>query len=236
MDVVNAESSVPLYKQIVRGIMGQIEEGAYRDGDKLPTEAELMERFGVSRITVRAAIKELEDAELVERTRGKGTFVTLRRQAYTADDREGFTRSCALAGKKPSTVVLRAAWIYPSLRDMGFLNVQEDENIFQSRRLRMADGEPAVLETNSYAPELGFLEREDLSGSLTAILGRRRVSLGAGERTFRTCCATAYEAECLKVEEGSALLLFVDKRLSASGAPLFISRQVYCTERLRFCL
>jgi len=234
--MVNVESSVPLYKQIVHNLTRQIEEGAYCDGDKLPTEAELMDRFGVSRITVRAAIKELADAEIVERTRGKGTFVTLRRQSYAADDRESFTRSCMMAGKKPSTVVLEAVWTYPSLRDMRFLKVQDDENIFQSRRLRLVDGEPTVLETNNYAPVLGFLEREDLSESLLNILGKHRISLGANERAREVWCAGACEGECGGVGEGAALLLFVDKRCDADGSPLFISRQVYCTERLKFYL
>ena len=73
--MVEANSVIPLYKQIVRALSDSIANGTYRPGDKLPTEAELIEQFGVSRITVRSAIKEMEDAGLVERARGKGTFV-----------------------------------------------------------------------------------------------------------------------------------------------------------------
>ena len=120
-----------------------------------------MEEYGVSRITVRSAIKELEDADIVERTRGKGTFVTTTRNAYAADDQESFTHSCIQENKKPSTVVLEVAWIYPTLRDVRFLQVQEDENILQTRRLRLVDGVPTMLETNSYTPSLAFLEHED---------------------------------------------------------------------------
>ena len=71
--MVEANSVIPLYKQIVRALSDSIANGTYRPGDKLPTEAELIEQFGVSRITVRSAIKEMEDAGLVERARGKGT-------------------------------------------------------------------------------------------------------------------------------------------------------------------
>ena len=87
------ESAVPLYKQIVHDLVSRIKSGVYSEGDKLPTETELMEEYGVSRITVRSAIKELEDADIVERTRGKGTFVTTTRNAYAADDQESFTHS-----------------------------------------------------------------------------------------------------------------------------------------------
>ena len=223
--MVKVESAVPLYKQIVHDLVSRIESGVYSEGDKLPTETELMEEYGVSRITVRSAIKELEDADIVERTRGKGTFVTTTRNAYAADDQESFTHSCIQENKKPST-----------LRDVRFLQVQEDENILQTRRLRLVDGVPTMLETNSYTPSLAFLEHEDLSGSLLEVLGRRHIELGNNERTLQVCFASAYEAEHLNVKPGSALLLFVDKRCSAQGVPLFISRQVYCTERLKFYL
>ena len=222
--MVKVESAVPLYKQIVHDLVSRIESGVYSEGDKLPTETELMEEYGVSRITVRSAIKELEDADIVERTRGKGTFVTTTRNAYAADDQESFTHSCIQENKKPSTVVLEVAWIYPTLRDVRFLQVQEDENILQTRRLRLVDGVPTMLETNSYTP------------SLLEVLGRRHIELGNNERTLQVCFASAYEAEHLNVKPGSALLLFVDKRCSAQGVPLFISRQVYCTERLKFYL
>ena len=234
--MVKVESAVPLYKQIVHDLVSRIESGVYSEGDKLPTETELMEEYGVSRITVRSAIKELEDADIVERTRGKGTFVTTTRNAYAADDQESFTHSCIQENKKPSTVVLEVAWIYPTLRDVRFLQVQEGENILQTRRLRLVDGVPTMLETNSYTPSLAFLEHEDLSGSLLEVLGRRHIELGNNERTLQVCFASAYEAEHLNVKPGSALLLFVDKRCNAQGVPLFISRQVYCTERLKFYL
>ena len=73
---MNANSAIPLYKQIVRYLDTQIKAGIYGPGDKLPTENELMEKFGVSRITVRSAVKELEDAGIVVRVRAKGTFVS----------------------------------------------------------------------------------------------------------------------------------------------------------------
>ena len=147
--MVKVESAVPLYKQIVHDLVSRIESGVYSEGDKLPTETELMEEYGVSRITVRSAIKELEDADIVERTRGKGTFVTTTRNAYAADDQESFTHSCIQENKKPSTVVLEVAWIYPTLRDVRFLQVQEDENILQTRRLRLVDGVPVSLKSRA---------------------------------------------------------------------------------------
>ena len=166
--MVKAMSAVPLYKQIVNDLMEKIDGGVFKEGDKLPTETDLMDQYDVSRITVRAAIKELEDADMVERTRGKGTFVTMKRDTYAADDRESFTHSCMLSGKKPSTKVLQAGWVYPSLKDMRFLGVREDENILQTRSFVWSMAfrlfwKPTVM------PHLAFLDHEDLSGSLLEV-------------------------------------------------------------------
>ena len=226
VDMVEANSVIPLYKQIVRALSDLIANGTYRPGDKLPTEAELIEQFGVSRITVRSAIKEMEDAGLVERARGKGTFVSSDTQMYAADDRESFTHSCQLAGKKASTRVLEMGWDFPSLRDAKL----------RSRRLRLVDGKPTMLETNSYSAALSFLEHESLDDSLMAVLDRQGIKMGPNTRTLEVCYASELEAAYLNVELDSSLLLFVDRRYAPSGEPLFISRQVYCTERLKFYL
>lgn len=228
--------SIPLYRQIVEYLDSEIRSGVYGPGDKLPTENELMEQFGVSRITVRSAVKELEDAGVVVRVRAKGTFVTSDRDMYAADDRESFTRSCQLAGKRPSTALVSLEWVYPNLRDRKFFGIDEDESILRSRRLRSVNGEPTMLETNSYGAVLAFLEHENLEGSLFEILNAHKVALGHNRRTIEVCYATKLEAMHLGVKEGSALLLFVDRWYGQSGDPLFISRQVYCTERLKFYL
>lgn len=68
-------SYVPKYVQIQNFILHKIEDGILSAGDKIPSEAELSRQFDVSRITVNTAIKELANARVVERIRGKGTFV-----------------------------------------------------------------------------------------------------------------------------------------------------------------
>lgn len=234
--MVEANSVVPLYKQIVRALSDSIANGTYRPGDKLPTEAELIEQFGVSRITVRSAIKEMEDAGLVERARGKGTFVSSDTQMYAADDRESFTHSCQLAGKQASSRVLAMGWDFPSLRDAKFLGVDDTQKVLRSRRLRLVDDKPTMLETNSYSAVLSFLEHESLEDSLMAVLDRQGIKMGPNMRTLEVCYASELEAAYLNVELDSPLLLFVDRRYTPSGEPLFISRQVYCTERLKFYL
>src|SRR5437899_11079441 len=66
---------VPIYARILDTLRQRIASGTYRVGESLPTEAELVSEFGVSRHTVRAALQHLVAEGIVERTAGRGTFL-----------------------------------------------------------------------------------------------------------------------------------------------------------------
>lgn len=72
----SAIQSSRLYEQIIEQIQGRIMEGKVRPGDKLPSERELAEQFGVSRTAVREAVKAMREKGLLEVQPGRGTFVT----------------------------------------------------------------------------------------------------------------------------------------------------------------
>lgn len=233
---VNPQNMIPMYKQIINILNEKIEKGELKPGDKLPSEAELMEQFQVSRITIRSAMSELEESGLVIRSRGKGTFIASKKELYSADDRIGFTHSCQQEGKKATTEVLDVSWIYPTLSDVEFLKIGEDVTILSTKRLRYVDEEPTMIETNHYSSKFSFLENEDLNNSLFDVLQKHKISLAKSIRTLEVTHANSYEASLLKVETGDALLLFIDKHQDEEGNPLFISRQIYCTRRLKFYL
>ncbi|GCE08766.1 GntR family transcriptional regulator [Dictyobacter aurantiacus] len=66
---------LPLYEQVYQHLLSEIKSGRLRGGDRVPSEKELAEQFNVSRITSKKALENLMQAQLVERIRGKGTFV-----------------------------------------------------------------------------------------------------------------------------------------------------------------
>ncbi len=72
---IDRNSHEPAYAQLVRILMGQIAAGVFRPGDRLPSEAQLCERYGVSPMTVRRVINILVDQGLVVAEQGRGTFV-----------------------------------------------------------------------------------------------------------------------------------------------------------------
>jgi GntR family transcriptional regulator, arabinose operon transcriptional repressor len=75
MTYSNADVQVPKYQQVLDTIKTDILSGRYQPGQKLPSEAALLKRFGTSRITVGRALRELQHAGLVQRRAGSGTYV-----------------------------------------------------------------------------------------------------------------------------------------------------------------
>ena len=73
--LINPNSVVPMYKQVLNILNEKISSGELKPGDKLPSEAALIKEYGVSRITIRAAITELVEEGILARSQGKGTFV-----------------------------------------------------------------------------------------------------------------------------------------------------------------
>jgi GntR family transcriptional regulator, arabinose operon transcriptional repressor len=72
---VSTEEQTPKYQRIVLHLRNAITVGEYRQGDKLPSEADLVEKFSTSRLTVQRALKELQHQGLIERRAGSGTYV-----------------------------------------------------------------------------------------------------------------------------------------------------------------
>jgi DNA-binding LacI/PurR family transcriptional regulator len=70
-----ARTDIPLYEQLYQYIVGEIKDGKLKNGDRVPSEKDLAAQFKVSRITSKKALEKLEQARLIERSRGKGSFV-----------------------------------------------------------------------------------------------------------------------------------------------------------------
>src|ERR1700737_1297630 len=92
----------PLYSHVEAVLASEINDGNLKVGDQLPTEDSLIERFEVSRITVRRAIQNLVSRGLVEIRRGKGTFVAAPKITQELTELSGFVEDMQALGRKPT--------------------------------------------------------------------------------------------------------------------------------------
>ena len=102
--IIDYNSVIPLYEQVASALRADIQGGAFDATKRLPTEEELAEKYGISRITVRRAVGDLVEEGLVEKKQGKGTFIRTPKM-HKDMNRSGmsFTELCAVNGRKPST-------------------------------------------------------------------------------------------------------------------------------------
>lgn len=145
--MLDQNALTPLYEQLKNAIKADIKAQIYRPGDRMPSEAEMEEKYQVSRITVRRAVKELCDEEILVRKQGKGTFVLNNQVKSRIDRLAGFHDSLAGEGKKVETKVLEKdiRQIKPSYaRD---LNMAEMDEAVYLKRIMCADNIPVMIDT-----------------------------------------------------------------------------------------
>jgi GntR family frlABCD operon transcriptional regulator len=136
----------PLYDQVKRLILGGLKTGHYRSGTYLPSETDLCELYGVSRITLRRAVSELCMEGHLKRVHGKGTLVTEPKLQQTLISLTGFTESLARLGHSVSYRILEKGdcALPQGVRDR--LQAAPNDQVVGIRRLLMVDDRPLTIE------------------------------------------------------------------------------------------
>jgi GntR family transcriptional regulator len=201
-------------------------------GDALPSEAELCERFGVSRMTVRQALTELTAEGLVERRRGQGTFVS----APPVHRRPGvflsFSEEMGRRGLRPSSRLVSAALDWPRPDEVADLALTPGEQVVRVVRVRLADGIPIALEDAALVARLaGVLDADLESGSLHTELGRFGVAPARAVGTIAARIARASEVAQLDLTPGAALLVELRLLFDQSDAAFERTETRYVADR-----
>jgi len=153
------------YEEIAGYIRGLV--GDAGPSDRLPSEAELCRRFGVSRMTVRQAVGMLANEGLLVRRPGRGTFVAPRRIPRLLGSPLSFSESMRRRGLQPSSRVIERVFATPNAADVAALELAGPEPVLILERLRLADAVPMAIERAVIHPAVGArLPPDDEMGSL----------------------------------------------------------------------
>jgi GntR family transcriptional regulator len=137
---------VPLYHQVYLHLVDALAHGMWRRGDQIPTERELATSFCCSLITVRRALDELAREGRLERTRGRGTFVTEPPIARNILGPVGFADELRSLGYEPYSVVVTARREEATPVVANALALPARAPVYYLERVRGADAQPLVLE------------------------------------------------------------------------------------------
>lgn len=228
---------IPLYYQIKARLLESIESGQLKPGDRVMSERELTTQFGVSRMTARQALTELENQGYLYRMQGKGTFVASPKVEQPLAGLTSFTEEMRRRGLEPGARVLSAEEVPAGRRVARALGIGETAAVFRLERLRLAGGAPMGLEVSHLPVALvpGIAERTsgDLSlyRLLAEVYGIRPVR---GAQTIEAVAANSYEAEILRVKEGTPLLMLERISRDAQDRPVEYVYSLYRGDRYRF--
>ncbi len=211
-------SPLPLYFQLQERLRAAIESGALKPGAQIPSEGELCRQYGVSTATVKQALSNLVNQQLLYRVRGKGTFVAEPRVQKGPRKLESFTEEMRAVGVPVSSRVLDARVVPASAVVADKLQIEEGEPVTLIRRLRLASDRPIALQ-EAFLPTVRYpnLVAEDLTGSLYEHLRRYGLRPTRARETYSATALSHTEAELLEMAAGSPVLRCERVSTSADG-------------------
>lgn len=232
---VNNDSAEPIYMQIANGIKENISSGELNNGDKLPSEEQLVQNIGVSRGTVRKAIIELVDEGVLEKIQGKGTFVSKKKISYPfGQELISYAESMKNKGMDFSTEVLFFKKIIPELEIKNRLALEVEEPVFYLVRKRSVNGIPAILLYNWISVKLcPGLENYDFTstGLFDAIEKEMRTKINYGIRNFSASTVTKKQSDILDLTQRSPILKIGQVTFNAHDTPIECSDVLLRTDQ-----
>ncbi len=226
-EVLSSELPLPLYLQLARYLRGLIVGGKLGHRDALPSERELAERFAVSRVTVRKALRELSEEGLLEQVQGAGTFVN---RAPHVEQRlstlTSFSEDMASRGLVAGSMWLHRMVSVATPEEALALGLSPGARVSRMQRLRTANGAPMALELAA-VPSQFLPEPSTVEGSLYETLRKRGYTPYRALQRLTAVRLTAEQAAQLGVPEGAAALYCERRTMLEDGTPLEFVRSQY---------
>lgn len=228
---------IPLYYQLKQLVRNEIERGVYRPGDKLPSETQMIQRYGVSRITVRQALSELESEGIVVRRHGRGSYVAERNIEQDLVRLTDFVEDMEVAGLAPSSQVLSFKREVANASIAEALGVAVSEEVLRIDRLRQADERPIAYDITWLPLRFGLLlsEAELRHETIYHILETRyTIPVEMGVFHITASVASAEQAHLLHVAPGTGLLLIRRVSYTIGNIPVYAQDRYYRTDRVSY--
>ena len=230
---------IPLYYQVQHTISQRISRGEYPRGTQLPSESELSEELGVSRVTLREALRVLAQEKWLVKVQGRGTFVADRQVVqqparsfigYLEDLYEQLERVAV------KNIEITRIPLTEETRAMFKLGPEEKE-LVKIQRARHVDNEPYAFTTNLLPLEIGkHLNQENLQESpLVRILEEQlKIQISHADETIEAAAADAEVAKWLDISFLSPVMHVRRVLFSEEERPLQIVETYYRADKYHY--
>jgi GntR family transcriptional regulator len=233
---INRNGQTPIYEQIYQNLRSKIDNTEFSAGEAFPSERELAETFGVSRMTVRQALNSLKKDGLIYHERGIGAFVSKRKLDVHTRNLVGFTEEMQALGLKPSSKLVLIKREIADEETANDLRIDIGEEVIHLQRLRLADDSPmavedAFLPANRY-PNLDKFDLENVS--LYEVLEQEYgVKMKEADEILEAVSLDKSMAKILSVKEHSPALLLHRVVFSEGNLAVESVKTYYRADRYR---
>lgn len=240
-DRTGVSSTSPMYARVANDLMNQIVTGAYPVGSLLPKEVELSARYGVSRHTMREALRQLRDVGLVSRRRRAGTEVIAAAKPISYRQPISSVNDLLQYGEGTQVRVLRRSRLVCDVPLAGMLECEQGREwlCVETVRTYPDDPRPICLTKNYLNLDLLNVEEvvENLSGPISAMLeSRYGVKITSIEQSIQAVPLKKGEAKLLLAEQGSPALRSIRRYYDETSRLLELSDAVHLGERFTYVM
>lgn len=228
---------IPKYYQIYEKLLGQIKSGKFKEFDRFYSDTELVEKFNVSRGTIRESVKLLIQQGFLVREQGKGTFVTKPKIEQDSDKLMGFTELMKKNNIKPAAKIVKKEIVDAPLKLIKLIDLNENDKLVNIVRVRYGDDQPLIIERSYFDNKL-FEPIFDLdleANSIYELLyNYTNTSLGEAKQQISAVSAGEEEVNLLSVSLKDPLLLMKRMIKTKDGNFFQYSEDMYRSDRINF--
>lgn len=239
MQLDYSKGAIPLYLQINKVLKQKIESKEFIYGSLLPSELELENLFGVSRITIRQAISELEKEGYVKRARGKGTTITYSEKIdENLSAIRRFTTEMESRGLKPGTLEAKIEKIKANVDVAEHLEINVGDEVYYLYRVRTGNDEPIVL-FETYVPNIYNLplDASIYYDSMYDVFEKANIGMPmVVSENFQAMLADDRLSKALKVKKGSAIFKRVRTAYNEDNKPIEYTISYYRGEKYSYSI
>ena len=232
------DSHIPYYYQLIEIIKENIKAGVWMPGDRIPSEMEFCEQFGISRTVVRQALRELVTENIIVKRKGKGTFVAKPKiHEGLIQKLTGFYHDMVERGLEPKTKVLFQDIVPANKKIADYLDVQVGTEVVEIERLRYIHDEPIQVVTTyvplHLSPKLAIVDLTHRS-LYEYLETENGIKLYRGKRYIEAVLANQEEAERLEITVGDPLIMLDSVSYTKTGKVIEYYHAVHRGDRTRF--
>ncbi|MBU3104896.1 GntR family transcriptional regulator [Clostridium gasigenes] len=225
--MIDKSSPIPVYYQLKNDLIIKISQGIWKPGECIASERELCEIYGVSRMTIRQALGELVQEDVLFKIKGKGTFVC--EPTVKQEDMMSFTDMMKQTGRNLKTEVIEFNKINTPEHLTEIISL---DKVYIINRKRIVDNECIAVE-KVYIPVdyCGYIDEKMLEGSLFKILEEFGYMVDHSQSSIAAVIMNSELKDLFKVNEAVPLLKMTSKTYTQKGKMIFLEESIYRSDK-----